>query len=650
MQYVCWSELLIINKLNVLDRYFIFVRQHKISKFTMYKKGLPVLKQFVVYICFFILMKIVFVFYHLSYFDDLNLSTLLQIIRAGFPLDITMASYMVAFPLVLRLVDVFVPHKSILYILKGYTLITSVILSVLFIVDLQLYSYWGFRLDSTPVFYFMSSPSSAMASATMREYLLGFIGTPILILTLYYSISKVCLKESYWIGFTQRRISQSVVLLFAMGLCFLGIRGGWTVSTMNLSRAYFSTDERLNHAAINPVFSFMESMLKDKDFSKQYQYFEVSKVDELLGELNAFNDSDVVTDKSISTDVLKSNRPDVFLVILESFSIPLMEMKSSDGREITPNLNRLSRESVFFTNFYANSFRTDRGLVSILSGFPAQPNSSIMKYPRKAQGLPMISNSLKDAGYKLHYFYGGDINFTNQNAYLRNGGYDETTSDKDFPIAQKLSKWGVNDEFVFQEAIETLKTEDQSVPLFYTIQTSTSHEPFDAPVDIFEKNKENAFAYTDKCIGEFLAELKLSGRWDNSLVVFVADHQGGLPEGLPNNSLTRYHIPMIWTGGAISSPQEVEILGSQIDIAATLLAQMRISHEEYMFSKDLFNPHISHYGYFAFPGLVGLWNEKDGVVLNLQTDEAKLVGEKKEPMLSYTKALLQKIYLTMSKL
>lgn len=596
------------------------------------------------------MMKLIFIFYHISYFEGLNISTIFDIIRAGLPLDITMASYLVTLPIILRLICVFVSHKSILYILRGYTLITSIVLAVLFIVDLQLYSYWGFRLDSTPVFYFVSSPNSAMASATMKEYVLGFLGTPLLVFVLYRTISRICLKEEYWVNLTSHKVVKSVLLLFAIGLCFLGIRGGWTVSTMNLSRAYFSTDERLNHAAINPVFSFMESMLKDKDFSKQYQYFDSERAQLLVDELHQVTGSIESEDIKTVEPLLKTNRPDIFLVILESFSVPLMEMKSSDGREITPHINRLSKESIFFSNFYANSFRTDRGLVSILSGFPAQPNSSIMKYPRKAQGLPMISNSVKEVGYKLHYFYGGDINFTNQNAYLRSGGYDETTSDKDFPLSQKLSKWGVDDAFVFNRALETLKSESTNQPLFYTIQTSTSHEPFEAPVELFSGNKENAFAYTDQCIGEFIDGLKKSGRWDNSLIIFVADHQGGLPENLPNNSLVRYHIPLIWAGGAISSAQEINILGSQIDIAATLLAQLQISATEYSFSKNILDPRSPHFAYFAFPGLVGLWNSVEGVVLNLQTDEVEVLSKEKEPMSSYAKAFLQKIYLDMSRL
>lgn len=614
----------------------------------MLKRGLPVLKQFFIYLIVFILMKNVFILFHAKYYEPLNITAVWSIIKAGFSQDVSMASYLVALPLVLRFINIYIQHKSILYILKGYTLIISIILGILFVVDLQLYSYWGFRLDSTPLFYFLSSPSSALASATTLEYIYGLVGTPLLIFGIYKGVSSFCFNPDFWLSPVSKRGSNSVLFVFFLALCFLGIRGGWTVSTMNLSRAYFSTNERYNHAAINPIFSFMVSISKSKDFSKQYDFFDPNKAQGLVADLyRSIPDS-------LNTPPLKlinRNRPDIFLVILESFSIPLMEMKSENGKEITPNLNRLSKEGIFFSNFYANSFRTDRGLVSILSGFPAQPDVSIMKYPRKAQKLPTISKSLKEAMYKLHYFYGGDINFTNQNAYLKSGGYDETTSDKDFPISQKLSKWGVNDEFVFDKVLETLSTENHDRHLFYTIQTSTSHEPFDAPVDLFENPKENAFAYTDACIGNFIEALKKTDRWENSLVIFVADHQGGLPEDLPNNSPTRYHIPFIWTGGAISEPMEISTIGSQMDIAATLLNQLNIPTTHFKYSKNIVNPSSPHFAYFAFPEFLGLWNKEEGVVWNLRTDEAKaIIGDKKEPMLSEVKALLQVSNIDMSKL
>jgi phosphoglycerol transferase MdoB-like AlkP superfamily enzyme len=110
-------------------------------------------------------------------------------------------------------------------------------------------------------------------------------------------------------------------------------------------------------------------------------------------------------------------KPNVVFIILESFmSKTMTSLKGLP--DVAVNMDKFAEEGVLFTNFYANSFRTDRGLVAILSGYPAQPTTSIMKYPRKTENLPSIPRSLKANGYNLQYYYGGDANFTNMRSYL----------------------------------------------------------------------------------------------------------------------------------------------------------------------------------------------------------------------------------------
>ena len=173
---------------------------------------------------------------------------------------------------------------------------------------------------------------------------------------------------------------------------------------------------------------------------------------------------------------------------------------------LEPHLNKIANEVVLYTNFYANSFRTDRGLVSIFSGYPAQPTTSIMKYPRKTQSLPSIPKSLKAEGYHLYYYYGGDADFTNMRSYLMSMGIDNIVCDKDFPASQRLSKWGAHDEFVFDKLWDNLSDGQIEAPFFVAMQTSSSHEPFEVPYNKFEEKRLNAFAYTDECIGQFIEE------------------------------------------------------------------------------------------------------------------------------------------------
>lgn len=166
---------------------------------------------------------------------------------------------------------------------------------------------------------------------------------------------------------------------------------------------------------------------------------------------------------------------------------------------VAVQLDSLAQEGVLFTNFYANSFRTDRGLVAILSGYPAQPTTSIMKYPRKTQSIPAIAGSLKNAGYRTKYYYGGDADFTNMRSYLMSSGFEDIVADRDFPVSERLSKWGVHDHLVFRRLLDDLKAEaadstlaGRETPHFRVLQTSSSHEPFEVPYSRLANERLNA--------------------------------------------------------------------------------------------------------------------------------------------------------------
>ena len=179
-------------------------------------------------------------------------------------------------------------------------------------------------------------------------------------------------------------------MMLAAGVLVISIRGGVTVSTMNLSRAYFSADQRLNHAAVNPAFSLMYSLTHQDNFSEQYRFFEDEKARRLFSQLTESPCDSIVP-------LIRGGvRPDVYVIILESFSSQLFP--SVGGEEVALRLDSIAREGLMFTNFYANSFRTDRGLVSIMSGYPGQPNTSIMKFVSKTENLPSFPRRMKEEG------------------------------------------------------------------------------------------------------------------------------------------------------------------------------------------------------------------------------------------------------------
>ncbi len=231
-----------------------------------------------------------------------------------------------------------------------------------------------------------------------------------------------------------------------------------------------------------------------------------------------------------------------------------------------------------------------------------------MKITKKACTLSSIPSVLKLQKYRLKYYYGGDVNFTNMRSYLTCQGFIDIVSDVDFPLKQHISKWGVPDGYVFDKLIADIKQRkpNDKQPTFQVLQTSSSHEPFDVPYQHLKDKVLNAFSYTDHCIGNFVKFLKKSGRWDRSLIILVPDHLGCYPEDISGFTLERYQIPMLWLGGAIKQPQRISTYGSQHDLAATLLAQLKLSHSSFLFSKDLLDTDSPHFAFFTFPDIWGI--------------------------------------------
>ena len=587
----------------------------------------------------FALQKPIFMLYYQQLFERVSLLEWFQVIINGLPLDFSFAGYLTIIPGLLLITSVWMTSQKLLKtIFKCYYLIISLFISIIFVADLGLYEYWGFRLDSTPLFYFLTSPKDALASMTIWMAILGFItliGYTAIIYNLLYRFTAVFINR---FKFPFHRINQSLIILLLTGLLFIPIRGGFTVSTMNIGKVYFSENQRLNHAAINPCFSFTDSFMRQSNFDKQYRFLDKDEADTIFSQL---------TETTTSTDtekLLTNNRPNIIMIIMESFSSYLLETLGGEPG-IAPQVNKLADEGVLFTNMYANSFRTDRGIVSILSGYPAQPTTSIMKYARKTQSLPSIPKTLKEEGYHLYYYYGGDADFTNMRSYLVSMGIDNIVCDKDFPASQRLSKWGAHDEVVFNKLWDNLKEDEIASPFFIAFQTSSSHEPFEVPYDKLEDKKLNAFAYTDECIGQFIDELKTSSYWDNTLVLLLPDHLGVYPYDLNNQSSERYKIPMIMTGGVVAEPKRIDTIGSQIDIAATLLGQLDIVYDDFTFSKNMLNPDAPHFAFFTMPNFLG-WVSNDGeVVFDCESNTVvKQEGSNIEENLKKGQTYLQKLY------
>lgn len=615
----------------------------------MSKRIIFLLAAFLLWLPIFAIQKPLFMLYNYSLANGCSLSDYLQVMLHGMKLDCTIAGYLTAFPLLCILASVWLPGIWLRVILKGYYLITAIGVAAIFAVDLALYAFWGFRLDAT-LFFYLQSPADAMASVPILTFL-----AQLLVFVLYaggiYWLFKRFIIPLAPETMVRKRGRGSLAILLLAGMLFIPIRGGITTSTANVGMVYFSHNQFLNHSAINPCFSLVASLSKQQDFAAQFNFFPEEERVTLFNALTTptnlplpvADSSGVAVD---STSLLTTNRPNLVIVLLESFSANAIEAVGGEAG-VTPHLNRLSKEGVLFTNLYANSFRTDRGLVAVLNGYLAQPTTSIMKYPAKSQTLPSIAKSLGTQGYTSDMLYGGDINFTNMQSYFFSSGYSQVIADRDFPLSDRLSKWGANDDITFSHLYESIrKRKESDSPWLSTFLTLSSHEPFEVPFHQLDNPYLNSVAFTDSCIGSFIDRLKELPQWKNMLVIFISDHGFRYPENLTEFEPRRYHIPMLWLGGALKEPRIIDKQANQTDLAATLLSQLDIPHQEFTFSKNLMDPALPAYAFYTYTNGFGFIDSTGISAYDNEAGKTVLTSpsEGSDTRLNKGKALLQTLY------
>lgn len=594
-------------------------------------------------------------------------------------LDMAVAGYVCIVPALLLLTAIWWSGKALLYVCKAYLALASFLIVLATLANIVLYGFWGFPLDSTPLFYLLTSPADAVASVTTVWLLAGLTTLAVCSALVYYVTCKALRPDRILcagngkgnthhasIATIRKRVIHSVIIALLTALLFIPIRGGFTVATNNVGSVFFSNNRTLNHCAVNPVFSCLYSLLHDEDLGSKYRFMQDREASALFGKMTCTTlrqtlpDANGGSTPSLSPHFLHmmktgndkgSKGVNVVMVIMESFSSYIMT-ETGHVKGVTPTLDSLAAHGMYFTNFYANSFRTDRGLVAILSGYPAQPTTSIMKYPHKTNSLYGIARSLhKGADFDTYYIYGGDANFTNMRAYLHSTGFDNIVAEEHFDASIPRNKWGVDDRSLFTRAISEMTQGSRQGNRFFVVQTSSSHEPYDVPVSKLKDKALNAFYFSDQCLGQFIAELRRNDLWDNTLLVVVPDHLGCYPADMDNFQLYRYQIPLIMSGGAITRAERIATIGSQQDIAATLLALLGIDHGEYLFSKDLLDSHAPHFAFFAVPDAVGMVTEDNQLIYDNEQQKTVLdSGSHKGRNLRMVQAYLQKLYDNMDSL
>lgn len=557
------------------------------------------------------------------------LSDVCDVLGHGLTLDLSTALYFLIVPFLITVVSIWHTGRSLRVAYRLWSVVTGTAFALAFAADTALYPHWGYKLDASCLQY-LATPAVAAASVKVVWLVAGMLGLLALVGLLCWAF----FRQYTDLKPLKKRWRYGALCLVAVPLMFIGIRGGVEESTTNIGQVYYSQNPFLNHAAVNPVFSFLSSFESTMRSEVHYEFFTTERCDSIMAGL--------YDTLSVSPDtLLNTQRPNIVLVMLESAGGQFTKIGGRDY--IMPHFNRMTDEGIYFSRCYANSYRTDRATVSIFGGHLSFPTLSLQKVPAKNQSLPGIAKALTRVGYDTHYYYGGDINFTKKRSYLINSGFDRFTWEKDFSLKeQKTARWGVCDSIVFDRILAEIKTwaPDSKKPHLIGYNTLSSHEPWDVPIQVLDDCVENAFHYLDRCINHFITELRKTPQWDNTLVIFIPDHGVG-HYGLDESSELKIHIPILWMGGAVRQPRVVDAVCNQSDQIATLLGQMGVPHGEFVFSRDVLSQtYTKPFAYHTFNNGFSLVDSTRFVVYDL-TSERVVTGDAPD-LVERGKAILQR--------
>jgi phosphoglycerol transferase MdoB-like AlkP superfamily enzyme len=604
------------------------------------------LKQVLFWFAFFALARMIFIAYYFSTFKSAGLTVFAALFYNNIRLDFSAICYILALPVVILMIQLLYSTKWLNKVSLIYTIAMIIVCSLIVTAEIGVFAEWQTKLTYKALSYLMH-PSEVYNSAGGGNFLVLF-----LVLALLISVSIGAFKRFIYMEIPNEKpkiIRAFLCIAILPVILILGLRGGMQEIPINQSQSYFSQNNSLNLLSVNPFWNFIHSVFQNYGSWKQnpFLFYNTHEADKIVKQLNQVPDDSTVC-------ILKKPDPNIVMVILEGWSADLIEALGGKPG-ITPRFDTLVKNGLLFTKIYSPGSRSEQGMSSIFSSFPAQPITAIAHMPDKFVKLPSFPSKLKDAGYHTSYYFGGQLIYGNLKSYIYFNHFDRITEGLDFPDEIPRGKLGVHDQFMYPRVLADLKSETQ--PFFTSIFTTSTHSPYDWPnkKEILhfgdpERDYVNAAHYADSCLASFILECSKQKWFENTLFIFVADH--GHSTYNPRNVYDPgyQHIPLLFYGNALK-PEfkgvKDSVIGSQVDIAATLLKQMGIKSAAFHWSKDLLNPKNPQFAFISYE--VGFtWVCRDGYFVydhnQKKIIENTIPENKKDSIIKAGKAYLQQVY------
>jgi phosphoglycerol transferase MdoB-like AlkP superfamily enzyme len=591
---------------------------------------------FIGWTIFFLVARALFLAFHYDLTRELSVTDVILTFVHGIRMDWAAAGYLSLLPGLLLGATFFLKGKNVWPVWLGYHIVFLIVSGLIIVIDLELYTHWAFRMDATPLLYIGQEAAGTSEVSTMLLLMLLWmaLGAPFIFFS--YRFFKPRLQTLEVVQWTT-----APALLLSTALLFIPIRGSFGVAPMNTGFVYFhKSNTYANHAAINVVWNFGYAVHKMERLKYPENFLNAEKTQQHFAGL--------YPNTNETTRLLNTAKPNVIILVIESYTYKFIEpLGGLPG--IAPNFNALVKEGILFDNFYSSGDRTDKGLISILSAYPAQPLASIIKYPNKTKKLPFLNQVFKENGYYTGFTYGCNVNYANFNSYLMNAGFDNITHSDHFPAELNTGKWGVHDEFVYDKLL--IEAAQEPRPFFKMMMTQSSHEPFEVPMEtVFNGNDRtskfiNAAHYADKALGTFIEKAKKSDWWNNTLLIITADHGHPLPDNGNATNPKKYKIPMLWVGGAVAAQDTViHTLAGHTDIANTVLAQLGMYDDHFLFSHNMLSPDYNPFAMFIYNNGFGFIQPHKLMVYDNAANAVVVNENSTEEDIEKAKAFMQTLY------
>ena len=544
-------------------------------------------------------VRIVFIIVNFPEGTPFDIINLLHSMVIGARFDNHGASYIALLPLAVSAVTCFfnnIDPKRLINIFKTYYSILYAIVIFLAVANVRYYSVFGWHINYEALHYlkFIDTTAGMLFEDWQNyPYIVAAIGSCILFVIAIKKITDSARKETIVeIQPTHKKaIINPLMIILAIGLCFIGLRGSFQRYVLRVSFASFCDIPFYNKIGNNAVFNIYETYKQSKN-DVDVPIIHNTDLDSSLAfvknELQIINND---PQKPLNRHIAQKDTaitPNVVMVLMESMTLYNIECQI-EGKTLTPFLKELRDKSFYIEHFYSAAIHTNNGICASMYGYEPNFSKPCMNQPADLYtGLPY---ELKKHGYQTFTFITGDPHYDNMNSFLRDNNIDNIIALADYPKEKIANRFGVRDDYMFEYGISKLN-QVKDHPFFAMFLTCSNHSPYSIPDEYssrFSLIDDQAIAYADDALKYFFENAVNTDWGKNTIFIFVADHGKPRGENIYDMVYNYNRIPIyIYSNLFEGNMKRMDILGGQIDIFPTVMGLLGLDYTNNTLGIDLF--------------------------------------------------------------